>query len=293
MKIIRIEGGLGNQMFQYAFARSLARSSGDEVALDLAGLVTPNDTKREYRLKEVFSIEARLASAEESAAFQRGRAHPRVSAFKHAFESQVPIYISERQGTFDPSVFMVRGNAYFRGYWQSERYFASVQDEVRKAFSNFPLLSSAASDLQRMIDESSISLHVRRGDYVTHRGAAEVIGAKSADYYKAALQKAADALGHPRIFAFSDDIAWVKSSLDLPADTVYVSELGLKDWEEMRLMSLCRRHVISNSSFSWWGAWLDPRPDKMVIAPIPWFRDRRLENKDMCPHSWIRIPTNL
>ncbi|MBU6427160.1 alpha-1,2-fucosyltransferase [Patescibacteria group bacterium] len=293
MKIIRIEGGLGNQMFQYAFAHSLAASTGDEIALDLVGLITPNDAKREYRLKEVFGIEARLASAGESAVFQCGRAHPKVSFITHAIRPSSPAYISERFGSFDPFVFKVRGNAYFRGNWQSERYFASVQDEIRKAFSHFPPLSSTASDLQRMIDESSVSLHVRRGDYVTHRGAAEVIGAKSADYYKAALQKAADALGYPRIFAFSDDIAWVRSSLDLPTNTVYVSELDLKDWEEMRLMSLCRRHVISNSSFSWWGAWLDPRPDKIVIAPIPWFRDPRLENKDICPPTWIRIPANL
>lgn len=293
MKIIRMEGGLGNQMFQYAFTRSIAASTGDEVALDLAGLITPNDTQRTYRLKEVFGIEVRLATSEESALFQRGLKNPRLLALKHALRPSAPVYVRERSGSFEPSALKVRGNAYFRGNWQSERYFDRVQEEIRKTFSRFPRLSGAALEIKSEIDESSLSLHVRRGDYVTHKDAAAVIGAQSAEYYKRALDKALAGMDRPRIFVFSDDVPWVKETLDLPISTRYVSGSGAADWEEMHLMSLCRRHVISNSSFSWWGAWLDERPDKLVIAPKPWFREPRLENKYICPSSWIRIPTNL
>jgi hypothetical protein len=161
---------------------------------------------------------------------------------------------------------------------------------VRKEFTTRETISPVAKEIGDKMSESSISLHIRRGNYVTDKKVAAVLGSCSLDYYHSAISKAVEGLNDPEIFVFSDDIGWVKENLKTPHKMIFVSGYNLKDWEELVLMSMCGRHITSNSTFSWWGAWLDPRKDKVVITPsTPWFKDPKLSNDDIVPPTWIQI----
>ncbi len=136
---------------------------------------------------------------------------------------------------------------------------------------------------------NAVSLHVRRGDYL----ALAAHNVCTEDYYQAALQKVVDLSGEtPQVFIFSDEPDWARSNLSLPCERTIVDFNGPEtDYEDLRLMSLCKHNIIANSSFSWWGAWLNANPDKIVTAPETWFGNRKLNNPDILPQKWVPIPT--
>lgn len=135
-----------------------------------------------------------------------------------------------------------------------------------------------------------MSLHVRRGDYVSDARTHATLGVCSLDYYRAAVRYIADHVEAPEFFVFSDDIAWAQANLELGHPCHYVDHnRGAESYNDMRLMSLCRHHIIANSSFSWWGAWLNPRADKVVVAPARWFAGGNRVVDDLFPPGWVRL----
>ena len=286
---VRLEGGLGNQMFQYACGRALALRSGHELLLDTALLHRPElTTPRPYGLG-VFNLAARLATPEDLA--EKLSAFARLKAMVGHHTSPVWQTIREPHFHFAPDLFPAQFQRLaLTGYWQSEKYFCDHADVIRRDFSLRPECAARldAALLERMSSTASVSLHIRRGDYVTNAHTLQYHGVCSLDYYQRAAALVAAQVRAPEFFVFTDDPAWARENLKLDFPQHLVSDGRWQDFEELILMSRCRHHIIANSSFSWWGAWLDPRPDKIVCAPHDWFQNAPHDTRDLLPAAWRR-----
>lgn len=199
-------------------------------------------------------------------------------------------FIGFEQATLDKAM-SLDGDVYLDGFWQSERYFerhaSAIRHELRPDFT----LSPAAGRLAREIaDGDSVSLHVRRGDYVALAGVQAVFGSCTLEYYAKGVEAMMRKYDRPRLFIFSDDISWAKQNLRFEAPMSFVSGTeGVSDREELILMSMCKGNIIANSTFSWWGAWLNSSPDKLVVAPSRWVTGGGMESRDVVPDSWTKI----
>jgi hypothetical protein len=277
MVIVRLMGGLGNQMFQYAAARANSLRTGAELKVDLTWFqdegarVTP---RREYAL-EPFGLSPVIASPAELRRTLRRR-----------IVRRRPRILVDVELRFDPRV-LTADDVRLIGYWQSERYFADRAAEIRRDFE----LPTPAGDLARAIARGeSVSLHVRRGDYATDPKVETELGVLPAEYYEQAVARMSEALAEPEFFVFSNDPDWCAANLRIDAPHTFVRpEQGARAHDDLRLMSLCRHHVVANSSFSWWGAWLGETPSTMVIAPRRWFLTSRFDTADLVPERWLRI----
>lgn len=303
----RLIGGLGNQMFQYAAARALALRRGAEVRIDLSGLANPEIyTRRDFELGP-FPIAASIvefgdtarhattAIASDSTWFARrlgrrpGTAGPSASSNANATCHAAQYWEAHFQ--FDPGLDAQPLPLTIEGYWQSERYFADAADTIRAEFTpSAPLEPENAAIAAQIERVEAVSIHVRRGDYVSNATTAAVHGTCSLEYYRAAIDFVRERAGTPHLFVFSDDQDWTRGNLKSDLPTTYVStnppDRGFRD---MQLMSRCRHHIIANSSFSWWGAWLNPRAEKTVVAPARWFASGTLDTRDLLPDRWVRL----
>ena len=199
--------------------------------------------------------------------------------------------ISEKSKVFDPSVLAAQGEILLYGRWQSEAYFADIADDVRTAFKfRHPLEGEAETLAEKIVAINSVSLHVRRGDYVAFKDVEQRMGPTDIAYYDRAARYIGERVTAPHFFVFSDDIQWCKTNVAIPFQTTYVddSSSGPKAAFHLELMSLCKHNVITNSTFSWWGAWLNKNSGKVVIAPKKWYTDPAL-NKNILPAGWIKI----
>ncbi|MFC3613118.1 alpha-1,2-fucosyltransferase [Lutimaribacter marinistellae] len=279
MIITRLHGRLGNQMFQYAAAAGLAARRGTLAALDARGTIA----RGEGVLTRVFDLD--IAEPEPLPPF-RQKAPLSYALWRLA--GREPRFFREQGLGYNPAIEDAPDGTYLHGYWQSEKYFTHIAGDIRAAFA-FPDFSNAqnAEMAARIAETQAISLHVRRGDYVTL--AAHVLCDQR--YYEAALARVLEHVGGtPTVYVFSDDPDWAKENLPLPVEKVVVDFNGpATDFEDMRLMSLCRHNIIGNSSFSWWAAWLNANPGKQVAAPARWFGDPKLSNPDILPDGWLRI----
>ena len=290
MILTRIHGGLGNLMFQYAAGRRLALARGTGLLLDLSPLDDPRvETKRHYELG-AYPIRATIASAAEREAVAARRDSLAARIARRACGGRRGA-ATERHFHFDPEVLELPDGACLQGYWQSERYFADVADDVRRELTLERLASGRNAEMLERIDAChAVSVHVRRGDYVTAPRAHATHGVCSLDYYRRASRHVAERVADPVFFVFSDDPDWVRAHLRLDGETVLVDHNAPDaGCEDLRLMSRCRHHVIANSTFSWWGAWLDPRADKIVVAPERWFQNGERDTRDLLPASWVRL----
>lgn len=275
----RLHGRLGNQMFQYAAAAGLAERLGVAVALDARGALA----RGEGVLTRVFELplaEPRALPPD------RHRAPLRYGLWR--LIGRRPVLRRERGLGYNPGFESWGDDSYLHGYWQSERYFAHAAARIRRDFTFPDFATPANADMAARIQNTlAISLHVRRGDYV----ALGAHGLCDPAYYAAALARVLDGLtGDPVVYVFSDDPDWARANLPLPVPRVVVDFNGPEtDYEDMRLMSLCRHNIIGNSSFSWWAAWLNRNPDKRVAAPARWFANPRLANPDILPAGWIAV----
>jgi hypothetical protein len=191
---------------------------------------------------------------------------------------------------FEPNILRKKGDMYLDGYWQSDRYFADIADTIRQDFSlRQPLEVSHNEIVKKVATGPSVSLHVRRGDYVSNATNQAYWETCSPAYYERALAVLEEKIGTFTTYVFSDDPDWVKDNIKISTPAHYVSEYGLADYQEVILMSKCDHHIIANSSFSWWGAWLNPRKDKVVIAPQKWTTVKPEQHKDITPANWIRL----
>ena len=182
---------------------------------------------------------------------------------------------------------------YFKGFYQSERFFADIKDDVREAFT-FDKRNANERSLRLLeqigSDANAVSLHIRRGDYLLPKHWETTGSICQLPYYQNAIAEMNQRMNHPSYYVFSDDIPWVRENLPLE-NVVYVDwNKGEDSWQDMMLMSCCRHHIICNSTFSWWGAWLNPREDKIVIAPNRWFR--HCETPNIYPAGWLTVAIN-
>ena len=292
MIVVRLTGGLGNQMFQYALGRRLADADGRNLWLDLSAYRTSGwrgETPRQYQLG-VFNVAARVLPVLRAAVLLP---FPRRLPLRLAHLPHWPgrLKVMREQGRhFDAAILAEGGDLYLDGYWQSERYFADIAAIIRQDFS---LREPMSAPRRALADEvaacPSVSVHVRRGDYVTHAGAAAFHGTCPPEWYVEAFRRMAASLQSPRFYVFSDDPAWVRANLPTGYDLRFVDpQPDGRDYEDMHVMARCRHHIIANSSFSWWGAWLDPSPETRVIAPARWLAGDQ-SAADQLPERWLRL----
>ncbi|MBG6174941.1 hypothetical protein IWQ55_002766 [Labrenzia sp. EL_208] len=286
MIISRIVGGIGNQMFQYAMGRSLAIASGQQFKLDLSSL--KKYKLRDYELNQ-FCIKAQPLSKWEQKIRQK---YSSLAIARTLVSAASCLEVREEDLTFKQELKGLNSPAYLVGYWQSEKYFNEIAGQIRHDFSLKSEFTPARSAMHSKIKASAdpVSVHVRRGDYVTNPRANAIHGTCEPDWYAAAMMQMQDQYDNLEFFVFSDDIAWSKANLpDYPATTFVEPQGDGRDVEDIHLMAACKSHIVANSSFSWWGAWLNPRPNKKVIAPRKWFRSAEMDARDLIPDSWQKL----
>ena len=280
---INIYGGLGNQMFQYAAGRALSLRYQVPLCLDLSWFSQKHDantTVRTYQLGIFKNITATI---------QNGNSFP-CQRFITRIRKYLPFsrVIREPHFAYWPAFAEITPPATLDGYWQSEKYFMDFQKEIRHDFT-FPALPDKAEQLSKEIAATpeSVSVHIRRGDYVSNPQAQSFHGNLQQSYYSRALKTIKDSCGQTRLFIFSDDPQWVREHFDCCGHDAVIVDLGFPDapHHDMHLMSKCKHHIIANSSFSWWGAWL-ASPQGMTFAPKRWFADKLISTQDVCPPSW-------
>lgn len=270
MKVIKIQGGLGNQMFQYAHGRSL-ELGGESVVFDTSffcGNRSKSDTPRNFSLNN-FKIN-------EAAKFS-DKKRPLRDLIKK---------VAARLGLSDKDKF-----------FQSEKYFKENEATIREEFRLKNDLSPESKRWKSVIEMApmSVSIHMRRGDYISDSKTNAYHGVCDIGYYKRSLDFLASKMGGSsdkaglELFVFSDDIEWTKKNISFNFPAHFVSNPAIPDYEEMYLMSLCKYNIIANSSFSWWGAWLNENTKKLVVAPQKWFATEKASSADVVPSSWIKI----
>jgi len=300
VKIVKVSGGLGNQMFQYAFARALESRSGEAVYLDIStyGYMPAHNG---FELDKVFAVKYREAL---EADVERLGTRPRSAAesIRRKYFTKRSHYI-DRYFRYDPKVFGFQGDRYLEGYWQSEKYFAPLADSLRQ---EFEFVADPGPENRRICDAADktqgpgisehrplVSVHVRRGGSLGLASTRVCTGA----YYANAFELVRGRLARPLFLVFSDDVPWCRENLGLNDDEgIYVDwNRGAESWRDLWLMSRCESHIIANSSFSWWGAWLDSNPHKLVIAPEQWsLREPsrpgyyQYDFRDIVPEGWGR-----
>ena len=198
---------------------------------------------------------------------------------------------SEKGFNYDQRILDVKPPVRINGYWQSYKYFDHIADVIRTDINTIRNISPASIKLLEKIKATdSLCVHIRRGDYITNSSAAQVHGLCDMSYYANGIDIAASNLNNPHCFLFSDDPQWVSENFKCKFDRTVVDVNGPDTaHEDLWLMSACKRFVIANSSLSWWGAWLNDSPDKIVVAPKTWFKVSNMDTSDLIPPSWIRI----
>jgi hypothetical protein len=292
MIIVRLMGGLGNQMFQYAAGRRLANKNRSKVLLDLSWFdsIASEDTPRHFEL-ECFRFEKNyirpdkyvLASPEKNlkvAAYNytKGLIKPRVLNYM------------QKGHKFDPAVLSLNGNVCLTGWWQNEGYFKDIRATILDDFEYVHDPSEQSKETLRQIKrELSVSLHIRRGDYISNKYAKQFHGLLSLSYYRSAVRHLEKSIGSKfTIFVFSDEPEWCKKNLKFKQPMVFVSH-NKQGSDDLRLMRSCKHAITANSSFSWWGAWLNDNPQRIIIAPKRWFINMDAGSNEIVPESWIKL----
>ena len=292
----RLNGGLGNQMFQYALGRAISIKNKTELILDTSILDKNFDSKaevvRDFELG-IFEIEGRKATVREINFY-----NPLIYKITNSLLLRFGFkgitntkYYIEQSFSYDYNVLKVSKNSFLSGYWQSPLYFESIENVIREDF-KFPTLNGDKNiDVsKKIIRDNSVSIHIRRGDFLNTK-IHGIHGICSLDYYKSSISYIFTKITDPVFFIFSDDIEWVKENLKLDSERYYISgNNGNNSYIDMQLMSYCKHNIIANSSFSWWGGWLNKNPKKIVIAPKQWFSNETMnkQTNDLIPKTWIR-----
>ena len=295
MIIAEIFAGLGNQMFQYAAARAVADGLDVPLKLNVNGF--RSDTHRAFELHH-FNIRACTATDAEVDAFM----NPRDTVFGRVVNRLQPAVqrrhvIREKHVPYANELAEATRNTYLFGHWQSEKYFRSHAAAIRRDFTFARPAGAANRACEETIRRTphAVSLHIRRTDYLDH----PLMYPCPVDYYHAAIGRMLAEVDAPHFIVFSDDPAWTRRHVRIPAPcaaTYVTHNAGENSYEDLRLMSACAHHIISNSTFAWWGAWLNPSPGKRVVAPRQWFREgarwyngEPADAKDVLPESWTKI----
>jgi len=289
MIIINLRGGLGNQMFQYAFGRKLSLKNNDVLKLDIDGLKRANEIGDIYRPFSLgrFAIHKNIATSEEVLRLK----YP-YGIFSKLWRWVKLHILKQANILWHPPALNKKGDIFLDGYWQSPKYFNDIREILLKEFYLSDSLGDYGENIAQQIQNTdSVSVHVRRGDYTKNTRVIKDFGMCSEKYYQQASDHIKNNIQDPTYFIFSDDIKWVKENLPIADKSVFVSDLSLTDSSELFLMSQCKHNIIANSSFSWWAAWINNNQEKIVIAPTPWF-ENAIYDPSLYIDSWIQIPKN-
>ncbi len=291
MITLLLKGGLGNQMFQYAAAKTLAYKLNTKLILDVSALskklkqdVSPNI--RAYELNIFEGVRERKINKNRSIATKLINKLSSKFLKQNVFNEPAFTYCNDFWNISPPVI--------LNGYWQSEKYFDSYSTAIREAFT-FPVIDEDDKNFPifaQIKNQTSVAVHIRRGDYLLQKNLA-FHGICSLDYYEKSISFLKKQYPHACFFFFSDDTDWVKKELVHMIDKYAIVEGNNNQdaWKDMFLMSCCDHNIIANSSFSWWAAWLNKNPAKTVIAPEQWFQtsDAYYSTADLIPGSWIRV----
>lgn len=277
-------------MFQYAAGRALACNLHTDVVVDDALLREKRYRVTPRRLELFgFPVAARLASAVEKGNIRRQTSPTRRLLAKFGGGGSPSRVFRDVGYSFQPALLQRPDMTILDGYWQSEKYFKAIESVIAEEFDVQMLEDSRAAEIRdRIRATTSVGVHIRRGDYIANPRASAFHGELEFDYYRRALELVDAKIGRARRFVFSDDPLWVADHFDITGEFINVSAIRLNAIEELVLMKACHHQVIANSSFSWWGAWLNPQRNKIVVAPAKWFRGAQ-QPTDLLPAGWCSV----
>jgi hypothetical protein len=283
--IVKIQGGLGNQLFQYATGKAIALRNDFPLKLDLEWYHRNSD--RSFMLKR-FNAQVDIASASEILKLKGANDNMFLKGLRK-LKLLRPAIMEDGPGGFNASLMNVKKPIYLNGYWQSPKYFESIANVLRADFTIRSLNPSAEAYRKIIESGNSVALHVRRGDYVTNHAANSFHGVLPLTYYRRALDRLRLILPAFNLFVFSDDVKFARDAFSDDSNIHFVA--GNTDEEDLVLFSLCHHQITANSSFSWWGAWLNKNTEKKVFAPQQWFVDpgKNATSQNLIPPTWIRI----
>jgi hypothetical protein len=292
MIVVKLQGGLGNQMFQYAFGKMLATKYGVPLALDLEFLLdrTPreNFVFRNYDL-DIFTVSPAIITPEE-----KNKLLQKPSNFIQRFTKNKYNTFVEKQFNFDETVMSIGPHTYLDGYFQSEKYFVHFKDEIKKEFTFKQGFSELEKNLyQEIKSKNAICVNFRRADYVNVQASADMHGVVEMEFYKLAIETIESKVDRPHFYIFSDDIEWCEQyfKLDLPCTFVDYRYKGEKFASYFQLMIACKHFIIPNSTFAWWAAWLSETPNTIIITPSRWFANEAMQAQatDIIPERWMKM----
>ncbi|MDC3244815.1 alpha-1,2-fucosyltransferase [Gammaproteobacteria bacterium] len=285
MIIVRMVGGVGNQLFCYAYAKSL-QQRGYEVKIDVSTFKFSKIDNYEF---DKYDIDIPISTQEENEKLYNDSF---ISKILWRFGIDISAKVREKSLLFDEKLLNINDHSYVDGYFQNEKYFCDIRGILLEQISINRPLSNFTKNIQKKINSlnNTCSIHVRRGDMANDINV-KIHGVCSLEYYQNAIKYLENKLGKINYFIFSDDFEWCRSNLKLDNAIFVNSEEKRIAHEDIYLMSICNHNIIANSSFSWWGAWLNINDDKIVTAPKDWFSDRELKKQaaEIVPEDWIRI----
>ncbi len=290
MIIVKLMGGLGNQMFQYAAGRSLSNRLGLPILMDHSFLETDPKgtyTPRRYEL-EIFEVKCKTAGSELLKTIPSSPAFQNANFIQKLFKKSNFATFPENGFNYHPEFENLNSPTYLSGFWQSEKYFSAIRTSLLQDFNLKVALSSAASINFEKIRgaEHSVAVHVRRGDYVSSLSANQYHGLPAKDYYLKAINILSSQFPSIHFFFFSDDMNWTEANFNY--ENFHFIK-GLKNYEDLELMKHCHHIITANSSFSWWAAWLNTNEHKIVICPKNWFSNHEINTADLIPNEWQRL----
>lgn len=300
MIIVQLNGGLGNQMFQYAVGRSLSIKRKEDLFLDISlykDKTSKGASKRSYELNK-FGIDVRIAEEAllsrviSNSSFSHIQRMLKKIVFNSKNNNNKILLIKEKNFVFDSSILDLTYDVYLSGYWQSEKYFKNIKSYIVEDFNNrvSPISTQNRLIADLISNTNSVSLHVRRTDYITNPIARDFHGVCTSEYYYNSMKYIESRIKNPTYFVFTDEHEWARRNINSKHKIVFVeNNHGNDSHEDMRLMKICKNNIIANSSFSWWGAWLNQNKSKIVVSPKQWFIDHSIRTSDLIPKSWIKL----
>lgn len=295
MIISKIKGGLGNQLFQYAFGYVLAKKNNTNLQLDLSWFErSGEDTNGPGLIKRNCDILILNVDFKEKSTLP-------VAYFKFSFQNKIrnrllPLkwkaFIKENNLSFNADYLAVGNNTYIEGFWQSPLYFEKYRSDILRQYTPLADINADCKKWLTLIQNTqSVAVHIRRGDYVKYPELTSIHGVLSLNYYENAMNYMRKQISDVSFFIFTDDWEWVSAHLPRANDISFVNMHNNSGIADMYLIRTCKHQILANSTFSWWGAWLNSYPGKIVIAPKAWYKEntKNEEVKTLLPQHWIRL----
>ena len=281
---IRIIGGLGNQMFQYSTIKSLSLQIGKDFKLDIRGF---QKYSRNVFLLDRFNISGLIANEEDYKRYKWSLRRPCRVLQSIGINK---IWFQEQNYYYDKNLINLKDNIFLYGYYHSYKYFEKIIEVLREDFTLKKELNGMNRNISEIIKhENSVMVHVRRDDYLTNHKINSDYGICSLEYYKQAIDYVSERVNNPHFIFFSDDFEWTKKTFNLRYPITFVEGNYYEPEIDLFLMSMCKHHIIANSTMSWWGAWLSRWQNKIIISPEKWFRNSKLSTQDLIPNNWIKL----